>query len=91
MYRFLAWLLRYWADAAHVEALREAQEAHREAQRELQVENASLKSKLSIEEAEVERLGLNHRKWCETLKAETSAQVARSALALGEGSTGRAE
>jgi hypothetical protein len=80
MYRFLAWLLRSWADYATAEALREAR-----------VEISSLRSRLTIEEAEVERLGLNHRKWCETLKAETSAQVARSALALGEGSTGRAE
>lgn len=80
MYRFLAWLLASFADEATKEALREARN-----------EIASLRSKLSIEEAEVERLGLNHRKWCETLKAETSAQVARSALALGEGSTGRAE
>lgn len=82
MYRFLAWLLRSWADYVLVER-----------NHELEKENDRLRSRLSIEEGEVERLTLNHRKWCATVRAETDAQLARSALAaaVGEGSSIRGE
>lgn len=78
IFRFVAWLLRRWADYAHVELDRERRH-----------EIKSLKSDLEVERSENERLALKHARWCEMEKTETAILVNKRAIA--EGSSMRPE